>query len=298
MSIKKIGLDAGHSLKTAGKQTPDGIKEWYINDRVCDKASALLSAYDCEVVRTDNNEGNTDESLTYRRNKYLSEDVEAFASVHHNAFKSTWSGATGVEVYVDINATDEDLRFAEIVYKKLVAYTGLKGRGIKRANFTVIFQNKIPAILIEGGFMDGTTDYKVITSEDGQNAYARAVAEGFIEFLGLKKKIMPSVTPTTSAPIKKDLTAIAKEVIAGKWGNGAERKKKLKAAGYDYDIVQKEVNKLLGKSTTPAKKTNEQIAKEVIKGLWGNGQARKTKLKKAGYNPTTIQKIVNEMLKG
>lgn len=39
--------------------------------------------------------------------------------------------------------------------------------------------------------------------------------------------------------------AIAKEVINGKWGNGAARKKKLEAAGYNYNKVQKEVNKLL-----------------------------------------------------
>lgn len=39
--------------------------------------------------------------------------------------------------------------------------------------------------------------------------------------------------------------AIAKEVINGKWGNGADRKKKLEKAGYNYNKVQKEVNKLL-----------------------------------------------------
>lgn len=44
---------------------------------------------------------------------------------------------------------------------------------------------------------------------------------------------------------KKSTTTIAKEVIAGKWGNGDERKKKLKAAGYDYNAVQKKVNELL-----------------------------------------------------
>lgn len=46
-------------------------------------------------------------------------------------------------------------------------------------------------------------------------------------------------------PKKKTLTEIAKEVIAGKWGNGAERRKKLEAAGYDYKSVQKKVNALL-----------------------------------------------------
>lgn len=51
---------------------------------------------------------------------------------------------------------------------------------------------------------------------------------------------------------KKSVTEIAKEVIAGKWGNGQERKEKLTQAGYDYNAVQKEVNKLATKTTAPA----------------------------------------------
>lgn len=53
------------------------------------------------------------------------------------------------------------------------------------------------------------------------------------------------VTPAKKKTTKKSTTEIAKEVIAGKWGNGDTRKKKLKAAGYDYAAVQKEVNRLL-----------------------------------------------------
>ena len=45
--------------------------------------------------------------------------------------------------------------------------------------------------------MDSTIDYKIITSIEGQNNYARAVAEGLIEFLGLKKK---STVTLPSAP--------------------------------------------------------------------------------------------------
>ncbi len=47
-------------------------------------------------------------------------------------------------------------------------------------------------------------------------------------------------------PVKKSIDEIAREVIQGKWGNGTDRKKRLTAAGYDYDEVQKMVNKLLG----------------------------------------------------
>ena len=46
-------------------------------------------------------------------------------------------------------------------------------------------------------------------------------------------------------PARKSVDEIAREVIKGKWGNGAERKKKLTAAGYDYNAVQKRVNELM-----------------------------------------------------
>lgn len=46
---------------------------------------------------------------------------------------------------------------------------------------------------------------------------------------------------------KKSIDEIAKEVIRGRWGNGAERKQKLEAAGYNYREVQNRVNELLRK---------------------------------------------------
>lgn len=46
------------------------------------------------------------------------------------------------------------------------------------------------------------------------------------------------------------------------------------------------------------KKSNEEIAKDVINGKYGNGEARKEKLRNEGYNPDEIQKLVNEILSG
>ena len=46
---------------------------------------------------------------------------------------------------------------------------------------------------------------------------------------------------------KKSVERIAQEVIWGKWGNGADRKNRLTAAGYDYTEVQSMVNKMMGK---------------------------------------------------
>ena len=102
---------------------------------------------------------------------------------------------------------------------------------------------------------------------------------------------------TSNSTSKKSISIIVDEVIAGKWGNGDARKKALQNAGYDYNEVQAAVNnKLSGKSTSPNRKSNETIANEVIKGLWGNGQERKDKLTKAGYDYNAIQKIVNQKL--
>lgn len=43
----------------------------------------------------------------------------------------------------------------------------------------------------------------------------------------------------------KSVKEIAQEVIAGLWGNGEERRRRLTEAGYDYDVIQQAVNDLL-----------------------------------------------------
>ena len=53
------------------------------------------------------------------------------------------------------------------------------------------------------------------------------------------------VGKSPSSSSKKSNATIAKEIIAGKWGNGDTRKKKLQAAGYDYNAIQKLVNQML-----------------------------------------------------
>lgn len=50
---------------------------------------------------------------------------------------------------------------------------------------------------------------------------------------------------TTEEGAGKSVDELAREVLQGKWGNGAERKKRLEAAGYDYAAVQKKVNQLV-----------------------------------------------------
>ena len=71
----------------------------------------------------------------------------------------------------------------------------------------------------------------------------------FLDDIGESKKTAtPVKKPSTTKPAtskKKTNTEIAKEVLAGKWGNGETRKKKLTAAGYNYAAIQKIVNSML-----------------------------------------------------
>lgn len=90
---------------------------------------------------------------------------------------------------------------------------------------------------------------------------------------------------------------IAKQVIAGKWGSGVDRKNKLEDAGYSYSEVQVAVNAILKGNTVPTvTKSVTEVAKEVVKGLWGNGADRKKRLEAAGYSYSAVQKKVNELL--
>lgn len=86
--------------------------------------------------------------------------------------------------------------------------------------------------------------YKIQVGAYSKNENAEAMqkklkAKGFDSFITTQSG---SAVTTTS---KKSIDTIAREVIRGDWGNGAEREKKLKAAGYDYAAVQKRVNELL-----------------------------------------------------
>lgn len=106
----------------------------------------------------------------------------------------------------------------------------------------------------------------------------------------------PKPTPPKPGKGKKTNSQLADEVLQGAWGNGADRKKRLEAAGHDYNAVQAIVNQRVSKK--PARKSNEALAAEVIAGKWGDGETRKHRLTKAGYNYDAVQAIVNKKVGG
>ncbi len=115
--------------------------------------------------------------------------------------------------------------------------------------------------------------------------------------------VEPVEPETPEKPEKLTVDELARQVLDRKWGNGTERKRRLEAAGYSYDEVQKKVNELVakmstGKPTTPP--TSEELtaaeidalAIAVRRGDYGNGAVRRAKL---GSKYEAVQKRVNEI---
>ncbi len=96
----------------------------------------------------------------------------------------------------------------------------------------MIRTNKIAGYVCDQNY--AYKDYPSIMKKYGLNGFTKAKEEN---------KVNTPVTP------KKSVEEVAKEVIEGKWGNGEERKTKLRAAGYSYAAVQTKVNELMAKPT-------------------------------------------------
>ena len=118
-------------------------------------------------------------------------------------------------------------RFIEMVEAKLNENKVVKPV-VKKKTVTEIAKE-----VLEGKWGNGNT--RKTKLEKAGYDYAKVQAK-VNELLGNK---------TTTATTKKSVTVVAKEVIQGKWGNGAERVNKLTKAGYNYAEVQKRVNQLL-----------------------------------------------------
>lgn len=147
------------------------------------------------------------------------------------------------------------------------------------------------SLALHGGTTQSLKDYFV-----NRMRYFATLGKTVEEMMAKKGNPTPTVKSTTPvSSTKKSVEDIAREVLNGKWGNGADRKQRLSAAGYDYQAVQNQVNALIN-GTLPQKKSVDEVAREVIGGKWGNGQERHNRLTGAGYNYQEVQQRVNELL--
>ncbi|WP_339252730.1 N-acetylmuramoyl-L-alanine amidase [Sporosarcina sp. FSL W8-0480] len=187
----KIVLDAGHGNNTPGKRTPDGEREWGFNDQVVQACISKLATYEnVQVLRVDDPTGETDVPVWERTAKANGWNADVYVAVHHNANRGKWGDWTGVETYVmdspTVSPISEEL--ARLVGPRIAKAMGLKDRGVKRANFHVLRETKMPAILTEGGFMDSVIDIKALRSKGKLKAQGEALAEVLAVYFKLKPK--------------------------------------------------------------------------------------------------------------
>ncbi len=186
----KIGIDAGHGINTAGKRCAkefdvNETREWILNSRVATKVCNLLKEYGVETLRLDDITGNIDIGLNTRVRNANSANVDFVLSIHHNA-----GGGTGIETFVYNQAclNGKSGEIARVLQGKLVEKTGVRDRGVKTANFAIIRDTKMPACLVECGFMDNANDTPRILTEEYSNIVANALVEAIIEYFGLDKQ--------------------------------------------------------------------------------------------------------------
>lgn len=106
-----------------------------------------------------------------------------FVSIHYNAAKS--KEASGVEIFYPKVQDDRQVpskKLAQNVLNKLITKTGAKSRGIKAGNFHVIRETKMPAILVEGGFMTHPIEGQLLSSLNYIQKISEGIAEGIENF--------------------------------------------------------------------------------------------------------------------
>lgn len=152
------------------------------------------------------------------------------------------------------------------------------------------------------GYVESVDGYTITVIEGNKGeAVARRnirVGHGNIRGYARPKYANSSSNPVQPQKPTQDLDSVARDVIAGLYGNGDARRQALINAGYNPDEVQKRVNALLSGSVSTPSKTVAQVAKEVLQGKWGNGEDRKKRLEQAGYNYAQVQNEVNKLCGG
>ncbi|MBE6649613.1 MAG: N-acetylmuramoyl-L-alanine amidase, partial [Ruminococcaceae bacterium] len=113
-----------------------------------------------------------------------------FCSIHRNA-----GGGTGVETYYATNGSFASAVMAQSVNDRLAACAPWgNNRGVKTANYTVIKNTSMPAILVEVGFIDTPADNDVFVNYFEQ--IAQAIANGLLAMVGQSAGSSPAPAPT------------------------------------------------------------------------------------------------------
>lgn len=195
-SGKVIYVDAGHDYgKDYGAQTTiNGVtySETELNMQVADKLKTALEYRGYTVVMTRNLGerpafSSLTESLAYRVNKANSANADLFISIHHNSAGAT---AKGIEtLYSEVSQDDafggqydsaridKSKSLATQINNNIANNLNLTNRGCKSKNLYVCRNTKMPAVLVEVGFITNAEEAARCADQTSQQKVAEAIAE-------------------------------------------------------------------------------------------------------------------------
>lgn len=270
----KVLLIAGHGAGDSGA-IGNGYKEADLTRKIVAALEPKLKKY-CSVGVYPTSRNAYDDVQNGTFANHVPGEIRSYNyvfEVHLNSSADDPDGngvTTGTEIYI---TSAEEEYTVETAILENVCSMGFRNRGVKRKDFSVIATCKnygVSSALLESCFIDDQDDVDLLVPNIGK--LAQKVVDGIAGGFGLKASSGSNTSTSTSKPSggsssssgKKTISQIAKEVINGEWGNGDTRKKKLEAAGYDYDAVQKEVNKQLGVSTSTSSGNTSSSKKKTV----------------------------------
>src|SRR5699024_10534038 len=179
----KIFIDPGHGGRDGGAAA-NGLKEKNVTLKIAKKIRNRLKKYKNVKVKMSRT-GDSYPSLSKRARMANNWGADLFLSIHINS-----GGGVGYEDYIH-NSLSSNSRAGKIqrsINREVVRSTGWRNRGRKKANFAVLRQTKMPAILTENGFIDTKSDANKLKSNSIVKKIGNGHVKGIAKHFGLKNK--------------------------------------------------------------------------------------------------------------
>jgi N-acetylmuramoyl-L-alanine amidase len=192
--MPKIYLDAGHGGKDSGAAA-NGILEKDIVLKLVKKMEKLLNQYEnTDVILSRSSDVFLE--LEERTDKANAANADVLVSVHVNAAGAT--SARGFESYRYPTADAGTVAFQNVLHNEIMRAIGsnISDRGKKSANFHMVRESKMKAVLTENLFISNASDARLLKDDGFLDKVAEGHVNGLEKFLGLKKRIeRPPQTP-------------------------------------------------------------------------------------------------------
>ena len=178
-----VVIDPGHGGPDPGAIGISGIRETDVVLEVSKMVSKLLSEKGVKARLTRNNEVDLD--LPPRVSFANRTNADIFVSIHANASRGKRRDINGLETFYYRGWRGRSL--AKKIQKQILRVSpGSPDRGVKQGRFYVIKNTKMPAVLVEVGFLTGRLDARRLEKNAHRKRLAYAIAKGILEYLSIK----------------------------------------------------------------------------------------------------------------